>query len=322
MGTAAFRDAPTDEDLVCAARAGDASAIGVLLARHRANLLAIAVSLVGYGPDAEDAVQEASMIALRRIGELRDPAAAGPWLRTVVRNVCRLRHRSPEALPLDEGFAAVLRSAEPDPAELLERHATRDWIWHALEELPSHLRLVAMLRYFTGMSAYQDIADACGVPVGTVRSRLHEARGRLERALLAAADAAHGDVRAVTEARRRDMEELLGAMRRGELPSALAASSWSPTIEISGPPGFQAQGYGLLVRQLDQDLAEGVGYRLTGVVASRDLTVLEFEMLSPRDDPYHCPPGAGWVLHLRSGWVERARLFHLRRQSPEDIHTM
>jgi RNA polymerase sigma factor (sigma-70 family) len=314
-----YPDGPTDADLVHAAQAGEVSAIGVLVARHRPALLAVAISLVGYGPDAEDAVQEASMIALSRIGGLRDPAAAGSWLRTVVRNVCRMRQRSPAELPLDTARAAVLPSAEPDPVELLEQHATRDWVWHAMEDLSPALRLVLMLRYFSGVTAYQDIADACGVPVGTVRSRLNEARSRLARTLLATADAAHGDARALTEARRRDAEELLTAARRGQLASVFAAS-WSPTVKISGLPGLPPVGYGHLVRRLEQDVADGVGNRLTNVAASRDLVLCEIEMQSPPGDPCHCPPGAAMVLQLRSGWVEWARIFPVRRRAPERTH--
>ena len=317
MGTAC-QDKPTDEELVRAAQAGEVSAVGALLARHRAALLAVAVRLSGYGPDAEDAVQEASLIALRRIGDLRDPAAIAPWLRTVVRNVCRMRHRSPAGVPLGAGLEAVLRSGEPDPSEHLDQHAARDWVWHALEELTPPLRLVVMLRYFTSVTEYRDIAAACGVPVGTVRSRLNEARSRLSRALLATADTVHGDVRALTEARRCEAEGLLTAVRRGEMASAFA-EFWAPDVEISGPPGFKAAGYGLLIQQLEQDLSDGVGTRLTNLVASRDFTLCEFELQSPPGDPYHCPPGAAWVLHLRSGWVDRARLFQARREFLQPI---
>jgi hypothetical protein len=53
------------------------------------------------------------------------------------------------------------------------------------------------------------------------------------------------------------------------------------------------------------------------VIASRDLAIWEIDRLNPAEDPYHCPPGIAWVLHLRSGWVERARIFRARRPSPE-----
>ncbi|MFG1642879.1 RNA polymerase sigma factor [Amycolatopsis sp. NPDC049252] len=317
MGTShAHSSSTTDADLVHAAQAGDVSALGSLLIRHRPSLLAFAISLIGYGPDAEDAVQEACLIALRRLGELRDPAAAGSWLRTVVRNVCRMRYRARTDQPLDDGLAATLRSSEPDPTELVWQHATRDWVWHALADLSPPLRLVVMLRHFSSVTSYQDIADVCGVPVGTVRSRLHEARGKLSQALLATADAAHGDVRVVTGEWRRYSQDMVSAVYRGDVAAQLAVS-WTPTVDIRGPHDLRNEGYGALVRGLEQDMLDGVGYRVTNVAASRDIVVCEFELRSPPEDPLHCPPGAAWVLHVRAGWVEQARLFQLRRQPVE-----
>lgn len=299
---------PSDAELVRAAQAGDVWALGLLLARYRSALLAVAIRLVGYGPDAEDAVQDACLIALRRIGDLRNPHAAGGWLRTVVRNACRMRLRSATEVPL-AGLDTVLAASDAGPAQLLERHALRDWVWCALENLSPPLRLAVLLRYFTGITAYQDIADACGVPVGTVRSRLHEARGRLTRALLATADTAYGDVGALTEVRRREAEDLLAAAQRGET-AALLSASWSPTVEISASDNFRGVGFGHVVEWLEQDLADGVRGRLANVVASRDLVVWEFDLLSPPGEPDHCPPAAAWLLHLRSGWVERFQLVH------------
>jgi len=87
-------DVPTDAELVAAARAGEVSGLGVLLERHRATMKAVAVGVLGFGPAADDVVQDAMVIALRHLGELRDPQAAGPWLRSIVRNACRMRLRS------------------------------------------------------------------------------------------------------------------------------------------------------------------------------------------------------------------------------------
>ncbi|MEV4533754.1 sigma-70 family RNA polymerase sigma factor [Asanoa sp. NPDC049518] len=302
----------TDSDLVLAAQAGDVSSLGSLLTRHRAGQLAVAYGILGAGPDAEDAVQEAALVALRRIGDLRDPSAAGPWLRMIVRNACRMRLRGPIPATLDERLAQTLPSAEPDPAELLEQHAARDWVWHALDELSPSLRLVVMLRHFTGVTSYQDIADACGVPVGTVRSRLSEARKKLAEALLATADHAHDDTTARTAARRRNAEETFAAADRGQFATVLA-EDWSPTVESFWPPDIQATGHEFLLRGMDNDLTDGVGHRVTNVVSSRDLDIWEFDLVSPPDDPAHCPPGAVWVQHREGGLVQRTRLFHLPR---------
>src|SRR5690606_4114215 len=144
---------PTDVDLVAAASAGDTGALGLLFARHRPALLAVATSLLGPGPDAEGAVQEAGLTALPRIGPLRDPRAAAPWLKEIVRNACRSRLRAPVPLALDDRVAADLPSSEPDPADLLDTLAGRDWLWAALGELPSDQRVAFVLRYLGGLPA-------------------------------------------------------------------------------------------------------------------------------------------------------------------------
>ena len=133
-------------------------------------LLAVAVSMLGHGPQAEDAVHDAFLIALRRIGELRDPAAARAWLLAILVNFCRGALRRP---------AVDRRRRAPTGrrhGEVAIDTAMRDWVSTALERFSEPLRLAVMLRYFTGASSYEAIADICGVPVGTVRSRLSAAR--------------------------------------------------------------------------------------------------------------------------------------------------
>ncbi|HEX2109038.1 MAG TPA: sigma factor, partial [Rubrobacteraceae bacterium] len=71
----------SDAELVKIAQKGDATSLGVLLERHRAPLYTLALRFLGYGPDAQDAVQDAFLIALRTIERLREPEAVGGWLR-------------------------------------------------------------------------------------------------------------------------------------------------------------------------------------------------------------------------------------------------
>jgi RNA polymerase sigma factor (sigma-70 family) len=176
-----------DADLVEAARRGDAACAGALLARHRAAMHAVAVSLLGWSPDAEDAVQDAMLTALQRIGELRDASAAGPWLKAITRNNARMRLRSPDRTEPASTDLDSWPSREPNAEDLLDQHAMRDWLWSALETLSEPLHITVLLRYFTDSSSYQQIAAICGVPVGTVRSRLNEARRRLTAALVSSA---------------------------------------------------------------------------------------------------------------------------------------
>jgi DNA-directed RNA polymerase specialized sigma24 family protein len=124
-------DELSDGELARAARASDASCLGLLLERHRADLRAVAVALLGYGPDAEDAVQDAMLTALSSLGSLRDPDTVGAWLPAIVRNACRmhLRMARPQ-VPLDFDVAGT-ESVE----DVLDRHALGDWVWHAIGKL-------------------------------------------------------------------------------------------------------------------------------------------------------------------------------------------
>lgn len=132
---------------------------------------------------AEDAVQDAFLIALTRIGEIRNPAAVKQWLYQVVSNVCfmyRRRSRREVVLPaLPEDEDRALHRAPLRPEDYVERLATKDLVWRTVAELSDPLGSTLMLRYFSEFRTYNEIAVILGVPVGTVRSRLAVARRKL-----------------------------------------------------------------------------------------------------------------------------------------------
>src|SRR3982750_3542821 len=138
---------PTDAELVIAARGGNVAALGVLLERHRPRLLATAIGLLGFRPDAEDAVQETFLIAMQHIGAVREPSAAGAWLQVVLRRWCLEHQRRRRGEIVTHSIPDVVDD-RPTVEEQIERLELRDWIWTALERLPEPLRVSAMLRYF------------------------------------------------------------------------------------------------------------------------------------------------------------------------------
>lgn len=297
----------SDVELVRAARDGDVGAVGLLLTRHEAGMKAVALSILGFGPDAEDAVQDASLAALRRIGDLRDAASVGPWLRMIVRNACRLRLRSARTVVPVADPAAPVDLLSPD--RVLDSHASRDWIWHAVNELSPSLRQAVLLRYFTDVNSYEQIATILELPVGTVRSRLNQARGKLAEALKASADHAHADAGAANAASAREAVETLEVAERGEFP-ALVADRWLPETEFVAGNGLIRGGREMLTYGMHKDLTEGVHQRFVQAVASRDVTIWTMDLISPPDDPEHCPPGVVWVMTRRAGRFARIRLFH------------
>jgi RNA polymerase sigma-70 factor (ECF subfamily) len=275
-------------------------------------MLAVAVAMLGWCPEAEDAVQDASLTALAKIGQLRDPAAAGPWLRSITRNVVRMRWRAPSReVTLDAGLDDVpgrARSHQPTPEQMLEEHALRDWVWSAIDQLPAGLQTALLLRFFSSVSSYEQIAAACAVPVGTVRSRLSAARSQLYSQLRASHGGKHegGDWSAQAA---RQAQEMLAAADRGEFRRVLPELT-HVDMTLIGPQGQRGQGRDLLCRIMDSDQQAGVRQRLSHACSSRDVTILECQLLSPPWDPTHCPPSVLWLFTKRAGRATTIRLFH------------
>lgn len=83
----------SDAELVRSAQGDDTASLGLLLERYRAPLYGLALQILGHGPEAQDAVHDTFLVALRKIEQVREPAAVGGWLHKIVRNVCCMRLR-------------------------------------------------------------------------------------------------------------------------------------------------------------------------------------------------------------------------------------
>ncbi|MFJ7497308.1 RNA polymerase sigma factor [Streptomyces sp. NPDC097727] len=302
-----------DAALAEAAQRGDAAALGLLLERHRPGMRAVALSLLGPGPDVDDVMQDAALVALRRIGDLRDPAAVGAWLRMIVRNGSRTVLRAARRTePLEE---VPLPPELTSPEYVLDQHALRDWIWEAVEDLSPALRLPVVLRYFsTGVTSYRQIAEACGIPVGTVRSRLSQARAALAGALERIVVGAHDDIGRRTREGWLEVRETLAAAERGEYDKVVA-DRYTPGVTLLSA-GQRLGGGELLVAGMEGDLSAGVRQRPAHVIATRSLVVWEMDLLNPPDAPDHCPPGVAWIMTLEGGRIDRVSLYHTPRPAP------
>ena len=150
---------------------------------HGRFLYTVAYRLAGNDDDAQDLVQE-SLIRVRRGLERYEPGSLQGWLARIVTNVfldeMRRRKRRPtDALPDDPG--SVLPST-PAADEVFTGLSVE--IQRALEELPEEFRVPVVLCDVSDLS-YEQIAATTGVPIGTVRSRLHRGRRMLRAALTA-----------------------------------------------------------------------------------------------------------------------------------------
>jgi RNA polymerase sigma-70 factor, ECF subfamily len=183
-------DERDDRELLAAHVAGDDKAFGVLFARHRDRLWAVALRTTGDREEAADALQDAMVSAFRRAAGFRGDSAVTTWLHRVVVNACldRLRRRQVRlAEPLPDDLDTDGRaSADPDPgntpaedpADVAVRTDRGRLVRAALATLPVEQRAALVLVDMEGYSV-DETAAILGVASGTVKSRCSRGRARL-----------------------------------------------------------------------------------------------------------------------------------------------
>lgn len=193
MASRGAETSPTADDASALARAaaGDPDAFAAIVRRHGRAIHHLAAQLLPDAHDAEDAAQEVFVRAWRARAGFRAEAEVRTWLYRIALNVCydrrpRLR-RDLAALDLDALGSAVDGGAVDDCAPLDERLGRAQVaaaVRAAVAELPAGYRLLLTLRHFDELS-YDEIAGVTGLPLGTVKTGIHRARGRLRARLSA-----------------------------------------------------------------------------------------------------------------------------------------
>lgn len=170
--------AGSDRDLVREALRGRTAAFEALVRRHLRAAYAVALARTGSPQDAEDVCQDSFIAALERLSSLRDPERFRAWLLQIVRNRALNVIRSRRVRPEEPIGAAAEFGGGADPAREAERSALRDDLLSALAGLDETRREVALLHDLEGWR-HAEIAGRLGMPEGTVRFHLHEARKAL-----------------------------------------------------------------------------------------------------------------------------------------------
>src|SRR5258708_36498950 len=202
----------TDVELAQRSAAGDKRAFELLMRRHNQILYRTARSILKDDAEAEDAAQEAWLLAYRAIGNFRGDAKLSTWLVRIVVNEAigraRKRNRGAEVIQLSgetqedrEAVEENVNQTLPEQPEHAARRAqTRRLLEAKIDELPDAFRTVFVLRALEELSV-EEAAVALGIPEATVRSRFFRARGLLREALSKEIDLAYGAAFAFAGAR-------------------------------------------------------------------------------------------------------------------------
>jgi RNA polymerase sigma-70 factor (ECF subfamily) len=138
----------------------------------------LAAVILGSGLDAEDATHDAVVQAWRQFATLRDQARFDAWFQRILVNICRDLLRRRRRTPVTELILA--RAAEGgDPFDSVDARLVLD---HAYARLSADQAITVVLRFHADLTL-EEISARMGVPIGTVKSRLHTALGVMHRAL-------------------------------------------------------------------------------------------------------------------------------------------
>lgn len=180
-----------DHELVQRVQQGDKRAFDVLVLKYQFKIVKLISRYVHDPSEAMDVAQEAFIKAYRALSSFRGESAFYTWLYRIAINTAKnylvAQGRRPPGSDIDAAEAeqfdgATLLKEHDTPERLLLRDEIEATVFRAIESLPDDLRTAITLREIEGLS-YEEIAQAMGCPIGTVRSRIFRARESIDNKL-------------------------------------------------------------------------------------------------------------------------------------------
>jgi RNA polymerase sigma-70 factor (ECF subfamily) len=185
-GFRSTRPAPqprSDESVLSDYLHGDEASFDVLVNRYHGELVRFLMRQLGNHAAAEDVAQETFMRLHRAAGQFEAQRGFRTWLLSIAANAAKDVYRWHARRPAcslhsvrEDGAAPfqVQEKAAIPPGERLEKLELRETVRRVVDRMPAHLREILLLSYF-GEYSYREIAQTLGIPLGTVKSRLHAA---------------------------------------------------------------------------------------------------------------------------------------------------
>jgi len=294
---------------VKAAQAGEEFAWTILHKNFFPAVYGAAIRLSGDIALAKDLTQDAFVSAFLNLSQLKDPLAFGGWLKKIVyRNFYRAQNER-SWRRLAQGFPNETEGWWEDSINAhFENVSTQSLIYASLERMPEIFRGVLLLRYFSNYSSYELIASILGVPVGTVRSRLNQARSVL---------ASHWQNTSGDDPRAfKENEEWNGLYY-----SIFTGAHWfddykrrfinhlRKDVMLHFSQGTVRKGSGVMDGMITADRTAGSWFRPVNVYSSGNLSIVEAKHHNSPEHPDHCPDTTVCLIHRTKGRVEKMNIY-------------
>lgn len=179
-----FLSPEEEKEIIRNVQMGAVSAFEDLVNAYKQKAYYVALGFVGNHEDALDLSQDAFVKAFKAIKTFDLNSPFFPWFYKIIKNHClnyikknqRVRNDSLEEL--EEETFAQFEDERPDPRDVYADSETRHNLWRAIDRLKPDFREIIIMKHFHNLS-YKEIAEALNIPIGTVMSRLFNARQEL-----------------------------------------------------------------------------------------------------------------------------------------------
>lgn len=295
-----------DNDLLRMAKAGESFAWSAIYEKHFPWLYALALKQCHGMSEAQDAVQETFVSAFLKLHQLKDPVAFPAWIRTILVRQCLKTH---DADTVNSHGELAFRHWHNSFTEPREEEFNETKLHNLLATLPEVLRGVLLLRYFSDWHTYEQMAEILGIPVGTVRSRLNQAKERLLQCWrnVPTDSAGHSHTDQWNEFYTHYFSNLYFSLSsRDKFLNHL-----SKNLELCRG-GTVAYGRHWIEQEIEGDVEHGSYFRDVHVVGSGNISVIELVTQNSKEHPDRCPAKSVIVAFRSQDKVDRLHLYHSR----------
>jgi len=302
------RKYPSLQESVKAALAGEDEAWAWLYSQHSGGIYNIALQICGNTADAREAVQDTFVSAYLKLAQLRAPDSFGAWLRNIALHHCYRSLRKNSRIE----FSAQL----PEKCEYLLEEELQNKIdglflqsnlYSLLSSLPEKLLVALLLRYFTRFQSYAEIAAILSLPIGTVRSRLNQAKLKLTENWTQRKG--FGMDKKELQEWNDFYHEVFSGMHGQDAPKNQFINHLHKDMQIIFTSGRIDRGSQVIDAMIAEDRISGNWFKPSDVQSCGNISIVEARHFNLPGFPKLCPESTVCVLYRKNGKVARMNLY-------------
>jgi RNA polymerase sigma-70 factor (ECF subfamily) len=301
------------------ARSGNKSGFNNLITYYHAQLLSYALRICKFSNIAEDAIQDAYINAFIHISEVKNPENFFYWLRTIVKRSClQYLNKNEGNLPLSSkliGFKLIDNNLEAE----IEKNNMNEFLWERISHLSETLRIVVLLRYFSEFGEYENISDILGIPIGTVKSRLNEAKKQLRKIWNYELSEMPNNIRIEANYWNEFYTQSFTYLQNNIWVRNKFINHFLPDISIRYTSSKTVRGRSFIEREIEEDIKFGISYDVHSVFNLKNTGILQAENINSIDYPDRCPPMTTFIFHRKSDVTHYLQLHNNKIYSEEKL---